>query len=147
VDLTDRIREAVPGMAIWTDVIAGFPGETNEEFADTLATVDRVAFDGIHVFRYSPRSGTRAATMPDQVTERIRKERSDVLLQRSAVGKRRFAQRLVGSEVEVLFEEDGSGLTDNYVRVMANGGQPNTFGRVRVLSVAQEGVTGALIDG
>jgi threonylcarbamoyladenosine tRNA methylthiotransferase MtaB len=104
-------------------------------------------FGGIHVFRYSPRSGTRAARMDGRIPDRIKKERSDRLLALSAAGKRRCSSRLIGLTVEVLFEEDGAGLTDTYVRVAARGGQPNTFGRVRVTEAAEGGVAGELLHG
>ena len=145
--LLDDVRCQIPGIAIWTDVIAGFPGETDEEFEASWRFIDAMDFAGIHVFRYSPRTGTRAATMPGRVPDRIKKERSERLLALSAAGKRRFAQGLLGSTQTVLFEEPGSGLTDNYVRVEMGAGEPNTFGRVRITSLADDGLRGELIHG
>ena len=145
--LVQTAREAVPGIAIWTDVIAGFPGETDEEFEDSYLYIKRLYLAGIHVFRYSPRAGTKAASMDGQVPERIRKQRSERLLRLSEAGKRRFATGLVGTVQEVLFEEPGSGLSDSYVRVQADGGQPNTFGRVRISGPAEDGVRGDIVDG
>ncbi|MBV9120539.1 MAG: tRNA (N(6)-L-threonylcarbamoyladenosine(37)-C(2))-methylthiotransferase MtaB, partial [Chloroflexi bacterium] len=142
--LVEDIRAAVPDMAIWTDVIAGFPGETDSEFEDSFEFVRSQRFAGIHVFRFSPRNGTRAATMDGRVMERVKKERSERLLSLSRQGKQAFAERLLGSTVEVLFEESGSGLSSNYVRVAAAGGRPNTFGNVRVAALANDGVEGTL---
>ncbi|MHB8619621.1 MAG: tRNA (N(6)-L-threonylcarbamoyladenosine(37)-C(2))-methylthiotransferase MtaB [Chloroflexota bacterium] len=145
--LVEDVRTALPGVAIWTDVIVGFPGETDGEFAETVAFLRRIDFAGIHVFRYSPRTGTRAARMEGQVPEHVRKERSEVLLGLSRQGKRAFAAGLIGSEAEVLFEEDGTGLTDTYVRVSAPGSSPNSFARVRLLRAADEGLEGIMMDG
>jgi len=140
--LVDSAREQAPGMAIWTDVIAGFPGETDEEFEESFRFIEAMDFAGIHVFRYSPRTGTKAAVMDGRVPDRVKKERSERLLRLSEAGKRRFAGRLIGSVQDVLFEEPGAGLSDNYVRVHAAGGEPNTFRRVRITGLAEDGVTG-----
>jgi threonylcarbamoyladenosine tRNA methylthiotransferase MtaB len=143
--LVQDIRAAVPGVAIWTDVIAGFPGETDEEFEASYGFIESMDFAGIHVFRFSPRTGTKAASMDGRVPDRVKKERSERLLRLSEAGKRRFASSLVGSVQHVLFEEPGEGLTDNYVRVRAARGRPNTFGRVRITGLAAEGAQGELV--
>lgn len=145
--LIEDIRSRVPGIAIWTDVIAGFPGESDEEFEASLRYVQELDFAGIHVFRYSPRSGTKAALMEGRVPDRVRKLRSERLLRLSAKGKRRFAEALVGTVQDVLFEEPGSGLTDNYVRTWVEGGQPNTIARVYITAASEEGVHGKLMNG
>ncbi len=142
--LVEGIRAAVPGVAIWTDVIAGFPGETDEEFEASYRFIEGMDFAGIHVFRFSPRTGTKAASMDGRVPDRVKKARSERLLRLSEAGKRRFASRLVGSVQQVLFEQPGEGLTDNYVRVRAAGGRPNTFGRVRITGLAADGAQGEL---
>ena len=142
--LVDSARERVPGMAIWTDVIAGFPGETDEEFEDCFRFIERMDFAGIHVFRYSPRTGTKAASLDGRVRDGVKKERSERLLRLSEAGKRRFAGGLAGSVQQVLFEEPDFGLSDTYVRVHAAGGEPNTFARVRITGLAEEGATGEL---
>lgn len=131
--VVDRIRTAVPEAALTTDLIAGFPGESDAAFARGCEFVRRMAFSRLHVFPYSPRQGTPAAAFPDQLPEELRRERAARL---SALGEELsgdFHRRLVGQTVEVLFEdpaetaEDGldgsetiwSGLTDTYVRVLA----------------------------
>ncbi|HLG71582.1 MAG TPA: tRNA (N(6)-L-threonylcarbamoyladenosine(37)-C(2))-methylthiotransferase MtaB [Chloroflexota bacterium] len=146
-ELVDGIRERVPEMAIWTDVIAGFPGETDEEFEDSYQYIKGLGFAGIHVFRYSPRTGTKAASMDGRVPDRIKKERSERLLRLSGEGKRAFASALLGSIQQVLFEDHGEGLTDTYVRVCAAGGQPNTFAHVRLDALTDDGVQGEIVDG
>ena len=85
--------------------------------------------------------------MDARVRDRSKKDRSQRLLALSEAGKRAYGASLVGSTVNVLFEEDGSGLTDTYVRVAARGGTPNTFGRVLVTAPSAEGVLGSLVDG
>jgi tRNA-2-methylthio-N6-dimethylallyladenosine synthase len=103
----DRIRAAIPAIAVSTDIIVGFPGETEEDFADTLDVVERAGFDSAYTFQYSPRPGTRAATMPDQVPKEVVQERFDrlVALQSSITAERNRVQ--VGQVVEVLVEGDG----------------------------------------
>jgi len=142
--LLQSIRAALPDAAVWTDVIAGFPGEGDQEFEASLAFVEAMAFAGIHVFRYSPRTGTRAADLPDQVPAGVKRARGERLLRLSEAGKRRFAAGLVGTTVPVLFEDDG-GLTGNYVRVYAAGAQPNTMARVRLLRPESDGLWGEMV--
>ncbi len=144
--LVSDIRAALPDIAIWTDVIAGFPGETDDEFEASFEFVRSIDFAGIHVFRYSPRSGTKAAAMDGQVLDRTRKARSERLLELSSAGKRRFARSLIGSTREVLFEEDGSGLTDNYVRIYADL-EANMFANVHLTEERLDGLAGAVIRG
>jgi len=125
--LIESARAAVPGISITTDIIVGFPGETDAEFADSLAFVDQMAFNDTHIFRYSPRTGTAAASMPAQVDPRVAHERSQQLHDLSARHARAFRQSLIGQTLPVLWETAEetvgghlwSGLTDNYVRVSA----------------------------
>ena len=102
---TELLREAFDRPAVTTDIIVGFPGETEEEFAETLAFAERIGFYEMHIFKYSKRKGTPAATMPGQLTEAQKAERSDRL---EAVEKQlseAFRRDRIGSEAEVLFEE------------------------------------------
>jgi tRNA-2-methylthio-N6-dimethylallyladenosine synthase len=102
--LIDELRQAVPDVALSTDLIVGFPGETEEDFADTLDVVERVGYDNVFAFRYSPRPGTPAATMPDQVPLEVKARRNAALL---AVASRVAAERsarLLHRTVEVLVE-------------------------------------------
>jgi threonylcarbamoyladenosine tRNA methylthiotransferase MtaB len=145
--LVDAIRDRVPGMAIWTDVIAGFPGETDDQFEQSYSYIEALDFAGVHVFRYSPRGGTKAAAMDGRVRDGVKKERGERLLRLSERGKRRFGERLIGTDQRVLFEQPGSGLTDNYVRVEATAGKPNSFARVRLTSLTQAGARGEIVDG
>src|SRR5216117_2224653 len=104
LDLVRRIRRARDGIAFTTDIIVGFPGETENDYKQTRDLVDKIQFDNAFVFRYSPRRGTPAADMLDQIEERTRAERNQDLLQVVNVSNRRSLERLVGQCVEVLCE-------------------------------------------
>lgn len=118
------LREIFDHPAITTDVIAGFPGETEEEFEETRRFLETVRFYEMHVFKYSKRQGTRAAVMEDQVPEQVKARRSDVLLELEKTMSREYRERFVGSRVSVLFEEAAEiggkwymmGHTPQYVR-------------------------------
>ena len=104
VDLVRRIRHAREGIAITTDIIVGFPGETEEDYEQTRDLVEEVKFDNAFVFRYSPRRDTPAAEMPDQIDEHIKEQRNQDLLRVVNESTRRSGQRLMGRSVEVLCE-------------------------------------------
>ena len=104
VDLVRRIRHAREGIAITTDIIVGFPGETQDDYKHTRDLVEELQFDNAFVFRYSPRCDTPAAEMRDQVDERIKEERNQDLLQVVNESTRRSGERLVGRAVQVLCE-------------------------------------------
>ena len=111
------IREYFPLAAITTDVIAGFPGETEEEFCETLAFIREAAFSRIHAFPYSKREGTEAASMDGQLTERVKKERCRELIALGEELAGEFAAKFIGRRVEVLIEETGpGGLPEGYTR-------------------------------
>ncbi|HEU0273277.1 MAG TPA: tRNA (N6-isopentenyl adenosine(37)-C2)-methylthiotransferase MiaB [Candidatus Udaeobacter sp.] len=104
LDLVRRIRRARDGMAITTDIIVGFPGETEDDYKQTRDLVEQIQFDNAFVFRYSPRRDTPAAEMPDQIDEHIREKRNQDLLRLVNESTRRAGERLVGRAVEVLCE-------------------------------------------
>ena len=104
VDLIDRTRQARDGIAITTDVIVGFPGETEADYKQTRALVEQIQFDNAFIFRYSPRRDTPAAEMRDQIDEHIKEERNQDLLRVVNESARRAGERLVGRDVEVLCE-------------------------------------------
>lgn len=125
--LVQAARQAIPGVSITTDLIVGFPGETETHFAESLAFVDEMAFSDMHIFRYSARSGTAAARMPGQVRKKVAQERSRQMHDCAARHARAFRQQMIGQTVPVLWEsvEDTfggrlwHGLSDNYIRVAA----------------------------
>jgi len=100
-----RLRAAFAHPAITTDVIVGFPGETDEEFAQTVAFVKEVNFYEMHIFKYSKRKGTKAAVMPNQVPESVKTKRSMVLQELEAQMSKKFREYYIGRNVKVLFEE------------------------------------------
>ncbi len=122
---TKLLREKFPNAALTTDIIVGFPGETDEEFNKTYEFLKRVAFYKMHVFKYSQRKGTKAAVMPNQIDGTIKEERSKTLLQLSDENEKMYNSKYIGKQVEVLFEEkDGEfykGHTTNYIEVFAKG--------------------------
>jgi tRNA-2-methylthio-N6-dimethylallyladenosine synthase len=108
--LVDELRAAIPDLALTTDLIVGFPGETEPEFEETLSAVEEVGFDGAFTFVYSPRAGTEAASMPDQIPDEVKRERIERLVEVvQRVAARRNADR-VGRREEVLVE--GASRTD-----------------------------------
>ena len=127
-ELVSAARAAIPDVAITTDVIAGFPGETDEEFAASLAFVRAMDFAGGHVFTYSPRPGTGAAKMKGQVKPELRKKRNHILHDALEESARSYRQKFVGRRLSVLWESTSEmgewgwrmeGLTGNYLRVSA----------------------------
>lgn len=104
LDLLDRVRKAVPGCAITSDIMVGFPGETEEDFLDTLETVSRARFDAAFTFIYSPRQGTAASLMPDQVPEEVKKDRIRRLIDLQNAISLDVNRGLVGKVLEVLVE-------------------------------------------
>jgi threonylcarbamoyladenosine tRNA methylthiotransferase MtaB len=125
--LVAAARKSIPDLAVTTDVIVGFPGETAEEFAASLNFVEKMEFARTHIFQYSIRPGTAAAEMLHQVSLAEKKERSEAMLELARESSQRFEQKFVGRKMGVLWEmrcgDDQhvwSGLTDNYMRVMTN---------------------------
>lgn len=129
-DNVKRLRRHFQNPAITTDIIVGFPGETEEEFEETCRFVERVDFYETHVFKYSRRNGTPAAAMDGQLTERVKAARSARLLEMSRRSARRFQERFLDMPIEVLWEEtaqiDGqsclTGHTREYIRAAAKAG-------------------------
>ena len=118
------IRKEVPRVAITTDVIVGFPGETDTEFEESLEFCKEAGFARIHVFSYSPRSGTAAAKMTGQVPDKVKKERSRQMLALAEESTAKFKDSFAGEEMDVLWEKqtdggDWTGITGNYIRVFA----------------------------
>ncbi len=114
LDLADRIRKAVPDIALTTDIIVGFPGETEEDFRETLDVVRRVRYDSAFTFIYSKRTGTPAAVMEDQIPEDVVKDRFDRLLKEVQTISKEMAERFNGSCQKVLVEEKNSQM-EGYV--------------------------------
>jgi threonylcarbamoyladenosine tRNA methylthiotransferase MtaB len=122
-EIVDRIRKYFVDSILTTDVIVGFPGETDEEFNKTVEFLRNIKFYKMHIFKYSPRRGTVAEKMKDQVSSEIKDERSKVLLEMSDENEKDYQKSYLGKTVKVLFEEkDGDfykGHTSNYIMVKA----------------------------
>jgi len=136
-----EIREVRPNIAITTDVIVGFPGESEEDFLETIDTCKKVGFTKIHVFPYSERKGTKAMELPDHIEPSVKKERARRLLLVSKELECSYYASFVGSEVTVLVEEEKDGKsyghTDNYLHVEIPSVLPhNTFVKVKIQSVS-----------
>jgi threonylcarbamoyladenosine tRNA methylthiotransferase MtaB len=155
--LVQAARAAIPEIAITTDVIAGFPGETETEFSETLEFIKSMNFSGGHVFTYSARPGTPAARMKAQVRYELRKERNAAL--RTVLGEtaKIYRSGFIGRTLTVLWEatdrlsDQGwqlEGLTDNYLRVSAPAPEPrwNQFDQVRLTAEGSDGLDGELLS-
>ena len=118
---TARLVTEVPDISIGTDLIVGFPGETDKHFDETLNFIKEQPFSKIHVFPYSMRAGTLAATLPNQIPPQIKKARAGRALEVSQAKVKTFSERLIGKTVEVIAETSQGGLVDgltkNYIRV------------------------------
>ena len=147
--LIETVEDAVPGVAISTDIIVGFPGETEELFQQSLDFAARMNFARMHVFPYSRRKGTPAASMPDQVAPEVKKDRVHRMQQLADQKAAEFHAAFLGRTVDVLFEtaHEGvwDGLTGNYIRVYTDA--PVTGGsisRVRLERLYRDGIWGRL---
>ena len=148
--LVERIRAAIPDIALTTDIIVGFPGETDEDFADTLSLVDEVSYDHAFTFVYSPRRGTEAARMEEQVPEPVKRERIQRLVDLVQAHAERHNAALVGTTQQVLIE--GPSRTDPAVlrgRTRTNKavnftghGQPGTLADVLVTGSTSQTLSG-----
>lgn len=156
--LVESARKHSPDIAITTDIIVGFPGETEAEFSESLSFIKTMNFAGGHVFNYSARPGTVAAKMPGQVPASIRKDRSQKLRDHFVTASTQYRRRFLNHILPVLWESASSigpqgwtlnGLTDNYVRVTASAPKRlwNTITPVHLTGINDSGLTGELVTG
>ena len=132
--IVEILRKNIPEVALTTDIIVGFPGETDEEFERTYNFLKEIKFSKMHVFKYSPRKGTKAATFPNQINGNIKDERSERLIALSLQNEKEFAAQYVGKEIEVLFENKYEGHTTNYIEVYSSRVQKaNSIVQIKVL--------------
>ena len=150
--LIENIRREVPDIAISTDIIVGFPGETDELFQKSLEFAKSMGFMKMHVFPYSKRAGTPAAKMTNQIDEAVKKQRVHLMQKMAEQSAVEFYQRFLGRELEVLFEQeqDGymEGLTSNYIRVYIKNDGEITSGDIRLVKLVKlfkDGILGELI--
>ncbi len=156
-DLVAEARRMIPNLNVTSDIIVGFPGESDRDFEETIDFVREIGFSRLHAFPYSIRPGTAAATMPDHLPKSVKKERMKRLLAAAAELGREFNGRLIGRSVPVLWEsllgadEHGwrwSGYTDNYVRAVAYGPADllNRVTPIKVEESSADGVRGRVQD-
>jgi threonylcarbamoyladenosine tRNA methylthiotransferase MtaB len=150
------IYRRIPEAAVTTDVIVGFPGETDAEFEESLAFVRSMHFAGGHVFSYSPRPGTAAARLPGQISKAVRKERSERMRLELAISARNYQERFLSHTVNVLWEAtdefgpDGwrlHGVTDNYLKVTTTSPERlwNEICAVRLTHIEGDHVAGVIV--
>ena len=117
ISIINKIRAVRPNISITTDLIVGFPNESEELFQETIETINTINFTKIHVFPYSIRNNTPAATMSNQVLEKTKKERVKTILELSLSLEEKYYKKFLNKKVKVLIENESEGLTDNYIKV------------------------------
>jgi len=146
------LRNKFPNVALTTDIIVGFPGETEEEFNKTYEYLKKIKFSKMHVFKYSPRKGTVAARMLNQISPNTKEDRSNKLLELSNKNEIEFLEKYISQEVEVLFEsstQDGyiEGHTTNYIEVKAKGENiENTIQKIKIEGMENMALIGQLVE-
>lgn len=150
--IVKTMQQLVPGVAISTDIITGFPGETDEDFELTYQAAKELAFAKMHVFRFSQRQGTAAARMHGQIKDTVKKARSQRLLDLNEEQSRAFRQQFLGQTLEVLIEQkkngEWEGLTDNYLRMEVHNlpatrqDWQHTLVKARLTHLIEDGVYG-----
>ncbi|MEG2353374.1 MAG: tRNA (N(6)-L-threonylcarbamoyladenosine(37)-C(2))-methylthiotransferase MtaB [Clostridium sp.] len=150
----ENLRKYMKNISITTDVIVGFPGETEEEFRTTYNFLKDIGLSKTHIFKFSPRTGTKAAEMPMQVEKSIKDIRSGLLIELNKLNEVRFMERFIGSEMYVLFEEGTilqkgyyEGYTQNYIKVIvkSEGNLKGKILKVKLNVVEEEHILGELI--
>ena len=142
-DIVNILRENIKDVSITTDVIVGFPGETEEEFKETYDFLSRIKLTKTHVFKYSPRKGTRAAEMPNQLDGNVKEERSKALIELNNKNERDFISEYLGEEMDVLIEQEVrnkkgiyEGYTKNYIKVEVSGINEELKGKIVKCKIA-----------
>ncbi|MDO5021813.1 MAG: tRNA (N(6)-L-threonylcarbamoyladenosine(37)-C(2))-methylthiotransferase MtaB [Eubacteriales bacterium] len=132
------LRKYFKDPAITTDIICGFPGETEEEHMQSLEFVKEIQFAKVHVFPYSRRSGTKAAAMPEQIKKEIKNSRAHDMIKIGEYSQQKYAESFLNKTMPVLYEEEykdgAAGYTDNYLRVETIGAKPNSILNTRLVS-------------
>lgn len=152
-EIVQNLRAAFPNAAITTDIMVGFAGETEQEFAESLAFAEEIGFAKVHVFAYSRRPGTVAYSAPDQLTKEVKDRRSKAMIEVTLGTMREFFQKQVGQTAGVLFERECApgiyeGYTENYTPVTVSSEQPlhGQILPVRITSAGEDGCTGELLS-
>jgi threonylcarbamoyladenosine tRNA methylthiotransferase MtaB len=151
----DLIREKIPYAAITTDIMVGFPGESDEEFEQSYSFCQQAGFANIHVFPFSLRPETAAARIPEQIRNEVKQERNQRMLELSRTSRRRFCEQFLGQTMPVLWEQETSpgsgiysGLTSNYIRILAHSENPlgNEITPARLVEFHNQGIHGEIVN-
>jgi threonylcarbamoyladenosine tRNA methylthiotransferase MtaB len=149
------IQDKIPEVAITTDIMVGFPGESDEEFERSYSFCQQVGFANIHVFPFSPRPETAAASMPRQIKDKVKQERNQRMLELSRSCRCRFCEQFLGQTMRVLWEKETSpgsgiysGLTSNYIRVTAHSEKhlSNEITPARLVALGNQGIQGEIVN-
>ena len=145
-NIVNFLRDNFKDVAITTDVIVGFPGETQEEFEETYEFLKKIKLSKMHIFKYSPRKGTRAAEMEEQIDGTIKDERSKLLMKLNEENEKEFISRYIDKEVNVLFEqqykaEEGTyeGYTENYIKIVGKSSCKDIIGKIAKVKINSAG--------
>jgi len=142
-NVANNLRNLRPNMALTTDIIVGFPGETDEDFEKSIQFAKEMAFAQIHVFEYSPRTGTKAASMSGHISEKLKASRGQKMRDLAANLKSTFLHKQIGKSFPVLFETINQGHTTNYCIVhVKNATQPNIINDIYITGVTDEKLVG-----
>lgn len=147
---TNVLRKFYPNVALTTDIIVGFPGETEEEFSKTYNYLQKIKFYKMHVFQYSPRRGTKAAIMANQIAGNIKEQRSKRLIDLSNKNELEFLKNYIGKRIEVLFEQQegiySKGHTTNYIEVLVeHENMENTIKCIEVVEIDEIRLKGKIV--
>lgn len=144
------LKEAWPMAAFTTDILTGFPGETQQEYEETRQAIEAVGFAKIHVFPYSPREGTKAAMLPGQLTKAVKEQRARELIALGEETAKAYYEKWLGQTTFVLFEEEKNGMwegyTPEYLHVTAKDGRQGQILPVRITGLTAEGLTSEICD-
>lgn len=154
--IVNILRGKIKDVSLTTDIIVGFPGETEEEFNETYETLNKIKLSKMHIFKYSPRKGTRAADMENQVDGNVKEERSKKLIELDLKNEKEFIEKYIQTEIPVLFEQKVKneqdlyeGYTHNYIKVIVYSKEKNLIGKIIKVKInnAGNGVAyGEIID-
>jgi len=153
-ELIEKIKKKIPSAGLSTDVMVGFPGEEEKHFLNTLHFIEKIGFSRIHIFRFSPRPGTRAYSMRPLISEEVKKERAERLKEVAKISSHKFISRFLGKTLKVLVEEKEdskrgllSGYTDNYIRIFFKGDRKlkNKFAQIKLTEAYEGWAKGELV--
>lgn len=152
MNMMERIRHHMPDAAITTDIIAGFPGESEEEFAETVKFIEKAGFSAVHIFPFSVRPGTKAEHMPGQLPKAVKKIRAEILIKTGKRLSAEFKNKFIGRQTKVLFEErmdNGrfAGFNPQYIRIEV-GSEIFLLGEIKKVWVntVSDGILGGIIN-